>query len=98
MIQVTPLQLETLRFVAEYIKLKERPPTSREVSLYFGISVKWGYDKLVALARLGLIDRQPGTPRGIRITDAGRALLQPAEAYAVIGGRRWLYQRVAVSV
>ena len=95
-------QLGDLRFIADHIREFGRPPTIREVadgrgSRYFGLSTKAAYDKILALERRGLITREPRIYRGIQITAAGRELLQPAEAYAVIGGRRWLYRRVAVT-
>jgi len=95
----TEKQLDTLRFIATYSRLKERPPTVRDTATYFKITTKGANDRLSTLARKGLIDREPHIYRGINITAAGRELiLLPAEAYAVIGGRRWLYRRVAVSV
>jgi SOS-response transcriptional repressor LexA len=74
---VTDVQLETLRFLADYAKRHGYAATIREVGAYFGIaSTNGANDRIKALERKGLLVRESKTARSIRLTDAGKRRLR----------------------
>lgn len=70
-------RVETLRAIQEHTERHGVAPTHRELAQTVGIaSTSSAYHRLLVLEAEGLIERQPGTYRGIRITAAGYDLLE----------------------
>lgn len=69
--QLTPRQREILDLIRSYIRDTGFPPTRAEIAREFGFrSANAAEEHLRALARRGVIELQPGTSRGIRLTEA----------------------------
>ena len=71
----TDRQRAILEFIAGVILLDGYPPSMREIGAAFGVSLNGVNDHLRALVRKGLIERDPRTSRGTRITPVGRKWL-----------------------
>ena len=68
---LTPRQREILAFVQKFSGERGFPPTMREIAAHFGIrSLNGVSDHLGALERKGYVERQPGSPRGLRLLSA----------------------------
>jgi repressor LexA len=67
--KLTDKQELILRFIVDYIRDNERPPTIRDVATEFQMTVKGAYDHLIALERKGWIDREGKHSRGITINE-----------------------------
>jgi repressor LexA len=64
---LTARQNEILRFIVDYIRDNQRPPTIRDIADSFGFTVKGAYDHLLALERKGYIDREVKHSRAITV-------------------------------
>ena len=72
----TERQTEILRSIASFIARKGYPPTRRKLGALVGITSTNGVtDHLKALECRGLIEIDAGIACGLRITEAGRDLL-----------------------
>lgn len=67
MIAITDRQREVLEFIKRYIAGHKYPPTIREISEYFGISVKGAYDHVKALERKEYIHSNNNRSRTIEV-------------------------------
>jgi repressor LexA len=65
--KLTSRQTEVLDFIKSFIDEHEFPPTVRELSDHFSISVKGGYDHIKALEKKGLIHCDPNKSRSIKV-------------------------------
>jgi repressor LexA len=67
--KLTQRQEEILRFVVDYIRSNERPPTIRDIAESFDFTVKGAYDHLLALEKKGWIEREGKHARCISILE-----------------------------
>ena len=56
-----------LAFTYYYSKIHRRPPAEADMQYYFRVTAPAVHDMVLRLHRKGLIDRQPGAPRTIRV-------------------------------
>lgn len=64
---LTKRQQEILAFIEAFISKAKYPPTIREISAHFGISVRGAYDHLKALKKKGVINIDSNRSRSIGI-------------------------------
>lgn len=62
---------EVLRFIGEYRKAHGYPPSRREMTEKFGVSLHTAQRMLARLIEEGLLEVTPNIPRGVNITGAG---------------------------
>lgn len=67
--EITKRQQEVLSFIKGFISRHKYPPTIREISTNFGISVKGAYDHVKALERKGFIGLNTNRSRTIEVLD-----------------------------
>ena len=68
--KLTPRQQEILDFIRNSIETLGAPPTRNEICTAFGFaSPNAAEDHLKALARIGVINMEPGSARGIRLVE-----------------------------
>lgn len=80
MSRLTSRQAEILTLIRDTIRVRGIPPTRAEIAREMGLrSVTTVVDHLRALAHKGVIELEPDTSRGIRLTDTGLALLDSAD-------------------
>ena len=65
--QITEVQKNVLNYIADFIDENAYPPTVREISDYFGKSIRAVQDNLVALQKKGFISLVQKKSRSIRI-------------------------------
>jgi repressor LexA len=65
--QITDRQQEVLSFISAFTKDNSYPPTVREISENFGISLRAVQDHIAALQKKGFISIKPKSSRSIRI-------------------------------
>ena len=65
--QITERQNEVLTFIATFTKTNEYPPTVREISQHFDISLRAVQDHLAALQKKGYLSTEQKRSRSIRI-------------------------------
>lgn len=70
--KLTQRQEQILKFIIEYIRDNEIPPTIRDIADNFNFTVKGAYDHLLALEKKGWIGRQDKHSRGITILEYPR--------------------------
>jgi repressor LexA len=63
----TPRQGQYLAFIYYYTKLNGIPPAEADFRRYFRVTAPTVHDMIVALDRRGMIAREPGKPRSIRL-------------------------------
>ena len=63
----TPKQGQYLAFIYLYTKINRQPPAEADMQRYFGTSAPTVHSMVVRLEERGLIDRQPGKARTIRV-------------------------------
>ena len=68
---LTVRQREVLEFINTYIESHPYPPSIRELSDHFSISVRAGYDHLKALQKKGFIRPSDGRSRTLEVLDSG---------------------------
>ncbi len=66
---ITKRQQEVLEFIRTFIRKNKYPPTIREISEYFGISVKGAHDHVKALQKKQAIRCDTNRSRAIEILD-----------------------------
>ncbi len=64
---ITDRQKEVLSFISSYTKDNSCPPTVREISDYFKISLRAVQDHIAALQKKGFISIKPKSSRSIRV-------------------------------
>ena len=69
---ITKRQSEVLTYIKTFIDEHHFPPTIREISEYFSISVKGAYDHVKALERKGYIRLDNNRSRTIEVLDGSR--------------------------
>lgn len=65
--EITERQKDVLFFISDFIEKNSYPPTVREISSSFGISVRAVQDHLGALEKKGYITHVPGCSRSFKI-------------------------------
>jgi Mn-dependent DtxR family transcriptional regulator len=73
----TPLQGQYLAFIYAYSCIFRRPPAEADMQRHFRVTPPSVHQMVMTLEKLGLITRQPGTPRSIK-------LLVPPEALPIL--------------
>ena len=68
---LTVRQREVLEFIEGYIDRHKYPPSIRELSDHFAISIRGGYDHLKALQKKGFIRCGEGRNRALEVLDSG---------------------------
>ena len=63
----TPKEGQYLAFIYYYTKLNRRSPAEHDMQLYFRTTPPAVHDMVVKLDKHGLISREPGVPRSIRL-------------------------------
>jgi hypothetical protein len=69
-VQPTPRQGQFLAFIHLYRKLHRQGPAEQEMVSYFGVTPPAAHGMIVKLEQLGLITREPGVPRSVRVAIA----------------------------
>ena len=72
--QYTPRQGQYLAFIHAYTLVIGRPPAEADMQRFFRVSGPAVHQMVVALEIAGLISRQPGVPRSIRLLIDRQAL------------------------
>jgi len=73
----SPVQRQILLYIADIIDTKYQPPTRREIQAYMGYKDVSGTTWHVKeLARKGYLFNHAKLPRGLRMTDKGRAYIK----------------------
>ncbi len=63
----TPKQGQYLAFIHAYTKLHRQPPAQADIQRYFQTSPPTVHSMIVRLHEQGLIEREPGKARSIRV-------------------------------
>lgn len=63
----TPRQGQYLAFIHAYTLVIGRPPAEADMQRFFRVSGPAVHQMIVGLEKAGLISRQPGVPRSIRV-------------------------------
>lgn len=61
-------QGQYLAYIHYYTKLNGRPPAEADMQQYFRTTPPTVHSMVIRLHKLGLIERQAGTPRSLRVT------------------------------
>jgi DNA-binding MarR family transcriptional regulator len=70
----TPRQGQYLAFIQAYTLVIRRPPAEADMQRFFRLSAPAVHQMVVGLEKAGLISRQPGLPRSIRLLVQREAL------------------------
>ena len=70
----TPRQGQYLAFIHAYTLVIGRPPAEADMQRFFRVSGPAVHQMVVGLEKSGLISRQPGVPRSIRLLVERKAL------------------------
>jgi len=70
----TERQGQYLAFIHAYTKINGRPPAEADIQCCFGVSPPAVHNMVLTLERLGLITREPGQARSIRVQVPPRLL------------------------
>ncbi|MCR4734602.1 MAG: transcriptional repressor LexA [Treponema sp.] len=65
--QITDRQKEVLNFISEFTEDNSYPPTVREISEHFGISLRAVQDHIIALQKKGFLSQSQKRSRSIRV-------------------------------
>ncbi|NBC30592.1 MAG: transcriptional repressor LexA [Spirochaetes bacterium] len=82
---ITNRQQEVLDFIKSYIERNSYPPTIREISDNFGISVKGAYDHVKAIERKGYISLNTHRSRTIEVLNNGGPQEEPVVSVPLLG-------------
>ena len=63
----TPKQGQYLAFIHNYTKIHRRPPAESDLQYYFRVSAPAIHEMIKTLERNGLIEKEPGQARSIRV-------------------------------
>ena len=72
--QFTAKQGHYLAFIHAYTCINKRPPAEADMQRYFEVTPPSVHQMVLGLERRGLIERQPGKPRSIRLLVAPESL------------------------
>ncbi len=75
----TPKQRAYLDFIGNYRAVHRRSPSEADMQAYFCVSPPAVHRMVIVLAEKGLIEREPGAARSIRIVEASEAAPTPAD-------------------
>ncbi|MGP1458734.1 MAG: transcriptional repressor LexA [Treponema sp.] len=75
--EITDRQQEVLSFIADFTKKNAYPPTVREISAHFGISLRAVQDHLAALQKKGFLAAGKHRSRALRVLSNGESLEEP---------------------
>jgi len=64
----TDKQGQYLAFIYAYTKVNRRPPAEADIQGYFGVSPPTVHGMVLKLEALGLITREPGQARSIKVS------------------------------
>jgi DNA-binding MarR family transcriptional regulator len=64
---VTEKQGQYLAFIWAYMQINRQPPAERDMQRYFDVTPPSVHQMVLTLERAGLIRRQPGVARSIRL-------------------------------
>ena len=64
---ITDRQKQVLDFISEYTKEKNYPPTVREISTHFGISIRAIQDHIIALQKKGYLSQSQKKARSLNV-------------------------------
>ena len=84
--RVTPRQIELLRVVATGIESQCYSPTIAELARQLGLSRSTVFEHIGELRRKGLLEASPGRARSLRLSGAGRDLLERMACGCDCGG------------
>lgn len=73
-VDFTPKQGQYLAYLYLYRKLHRQSPSESEIAEYFRVSPPSVHQMIVHLEDKGLVTREPGVPRSIRVTVPGQQL------------------------
>ncbi len=65
--EITDRQKEVLNFISEFTEENSYPPTVREISEHFGISLRAVQDHIIALQKKGFLSQSQKRSRSIRV-------------------------------
>ena len=65
--KITEKQGQYLSFISQYMKVNGRSPAESDIQRYFGVSPPTVHQMVVKLESLGLISRNLGVARSIRV-------------------------------
>lgn len=82
---LTKRQSEIMQFITEYSELNSCPPTIREISAHFGVSIKAVQDHLLALEKKGFITKTEKQSRSIRVIKNGGNATHTFQRVPVLG-------------
>ncbi len=82
---ITERQQEVLEFIKSYIDARRYPPTFREISEHFGISVKGAYDHVKAIERKGYIALNTHQSRTIEVLQDDPPAEEPVVNVPLLG-------------
>lgn len=63
----TRKQGQYLAYIYNYTKINGRPPAQRDMEFYFQVTPPSVHRMVLALEAAGLIEREPGAPRSLRV-------------------------------
>ena len=73
----TERQGQYLAFIDAYTRVNGRPPAESDMQRHFGVSPPSVHQMVLTLERAGLIRRQPGVARSIKVTTRPRRPARP---------------------
>ncbi|MDD5790446.1 MAG: transcriptional repressor LexA [Spirochaetia bacterium] len=82
--ELTERQQEVLNFISSFSKENSFPPTVREISEHFGISIRAVQDHIAALQKKNCISIKPKSSRSIRVIRDGYIPEEPVPAPSYI--------------
>lgn len=63
----THKQGQYLAFIHYYTRLNHRPPSEADIQRYFNTTPPSVHDMIIRLEKRGVIERNPGQPRSIKL-------------------------------
>jgi repressor LexA len=83
--QITPLQRQTLDFIADYIDREGYPPTVTEMSVGLGVAHTSVHDRVNQLVAKGYLKRDNNKARGLKLTNRPDRMAGELVAVPIIG-------------
>lgn len=75
--KLTKKQKRILDYIEKYLRENNYPPTLKEITEYFNLTIGTVQDHIYALERKGYIERRRDTARGIKIIRNSEGVLKP---------------------
>ena len=79
--QITDRQQEVLNFISYSTKTNSYPPTVREISDHFNISIRAVQDHIAALQKKGFISKKPKSSRSIKVLQEANSFQEEPETF-----------------